>query len=89
MAESTSYIGLHAASMAINTRMARSPPPLPSTTNNPSIIVREKGYRSIYFTGQLGRLYWRTGLPDKSIVRRDTSLRAIHEERATSASLVE
>ena len=38
----------------------RSPPLLASVTNNSAVVVN--GRHSVYFTGQLGRLYWRLGL---------------------------
>jgi len=41
----------------------RSPPPAGATTSNPAVVVREDA-NVVYFTGQLGRLYWRTGMPD-------------------------
>jgi len=41
----------------------RSPPPAGSTTSSPAIVARES-LRVAYFSGQLGRLYWRTGMPD-------------------------
>jgi len=40
----------------------RSPPLLGTITERPAIVVNE-GRRTVYFSGQLGRLYWRTGLP--------------------------
>jgi len=41
----------------------RSPPLLGSITNDPAIVVNSD-HKSVYFTGQIGRLYWRTGLLD-------------------------
>ncbi len=41
----------------------RSPPLLGSVTKNPAIVVGEER-KTVYYTGQLGRLYWRLGLPD-------------------------
>ena len=41
----------------------RSPPPAGSTVLSPAIVA-SGGARCVYFSGQLGRLYWRTGMPD-------------------------
>ena len=41
----------------------RSPPPAGSELEAPAILTKELGGRIAYFTGQLGRLYWRLGLP--------------------------
>lgn len=41
----------------------RSPPITGCDTKAPAIVVGED-YKTIYFTGQLGRLYWRLGLPE-------------------------
>ena len=41
----------------------RSPPPAGATTSNPAVVVRRDA-NVVYFSGQLGRLYWRTGMPD-------------------------
>jgi len=41
----------------------RSPPPAGSEREAPAILAKEPGGRIAYFTGQLGRLYWRLGLP--------------------------
>ncbi|MEM4871383.1 MAG: hypothetical protein QXF68_06925 [Thermofilaceae archaeon] len=40
----------------------RSPPLLGPETSTPAIVVGEQR-RTVYFSGQLGRLYWRLGLP--------------------------
>jgi hypothetical protein len=40
----------------------RSPPLLGPLTECPAIVVNDDK-RTVYFSGQLGRLYWRTGLP--------------------------
>ncbi len=42
----------------------RSPPQPGAELNTPAVVVRESGTRTVYFSGQLGRLYWRTGMPD-------------------------
>lgn len=51
--------------------LGRSPPPMVSQTSIPGLI--ENTYhngRALYFSGQLGRLYWRTGLPEyKTIIK--------------------
>lgn len=40
----------------------RSPPIMGSLTTAPAIVVGSE-QRTVYFSGQLGRLYWRLGLP--------------------------
>jgi len=41
----------------------RSPPQPGAVLNAPAIVVREEA-RTVYFSGQLGRIYWRIGMPD-------------------------
>ena len=42
----------------------RSPPIAGKTLDSPAIVVGENGKsRIVYFTGQIGRLFWRIGLP--------------------------
>ncbi len=45
--------------------LGRSPPPAGDETEAEGIIVNKYGKgRSVYFTVQLGRMFWRTGLPE-------------------------
>jgi len=45
--------------------LGKSAPPPGNTLDSPSIITNIIGKgRVVYFTGQLGRMYWRTGLPE-------------------------
>ncbi len=45
--------------------LGRSPPEVVGETNIPSVVVNGFGDgKSIYFSGQLGRHYWRLGLPE-------------------------
>ncbi len=45
--------------------LGRSPPPASSETEAPAITTSKYGVgSSVYFSGQLGRHYWRTGLPE-------------------------
>ncbi len=45
--------------------LGRSPPAVGARTNIPAIITSEHGEgRTVYISGQLGRHYWRTGLPE-------------------------
>ncbi|MCD6503002.1 MAG: beta-galactosidase trimerization domain-containing protein [Euryarchaeota archaeon] len=47
--------------------LGRSPPPYASETEIPAIIEnRYENGSAIYFSGQMGRHYWRTGLPEYS-----------------------
>ena len=49
--------------------LGRSPPPFAVTMNMPAIILNTYGEgTSIYFTGQLGRHYWRIGLPEYGLL---------------------
>jgi hypothetical protein len=41
----------------------RSPPLMGCLTRAPAIVVSSKEKKVVYYTGQLGRLYWRLGLP--------------------------
>jgi len=41
----------------------RSPPQPGAELNAPAIVVREEA-RTVYFSGQIGRIYWRIGMPD-------------------------
>lgn len=45
--------------------LGKSPPPAWRSVDTPAIIVNYSGKgRIVYFTGQLGRMFWRTGLPE-------------------------
>ncbi|RLE93823.1 MAG: hypothetical protein DRN04_05590 [Thermoprotei archaeon] len=41
----------------------RSPPQPGAELDAPAVIVREEAH-IVYFSGQVGRIYWRTGMPD-------------------------
>lgn len=59
------YIGLAGGIWGYEYTLGRSPPPFISKLDKPSIVVNKYGNgRSIYFAGQIGRHYWRTGLPE-------------------------
>ena len=55
------FVGEPASDYGFEYENGRSPPLLGSLSKNPAVIVKEP--RAVYFTGQLGRLYWRLGLP--------------------------
>jgi hypothetical protein len=55
------FIGEPASDYGFEYENGRSPPLLGSLTRDPALIVKEP--RAVYFTGQVGRLYWRLGLP--------------------------
>lgn len=59
------YIGLAGGIWGYEYTLGRSPPPFVSKLDRPSIVVNRygNGY-SVYFAGQIGRHYWRTGLPE-------------------------
>lgn len=45
--------------------LGKSPPPAWKGTDTPAIITNcSNGGRVVYFAGQLGRMFWRTGLPE-------------------------
>ncbi len=57
-------IGLAVGNWGHEYTLGRSPPPMAKVTDNPAVIINNYGGgKSVYFTGQLGRHYWRTGLP--------------------------
>ncbi|ABL78948.1 alpha-amylase family protein [Thermofilum pendens] len=56
------YVGEPAGEYGYEYENGRSPPLLGSPTGAPAITAREEP-RVVYFSGQLGRLFWRTGLP--------------------------
>ncbi len=59
------YIGLAGGIWGYEYTLGRSPPPFTSKLDKPSIVVNKYGTgRSIYFAGQIGRHYWRAGLPE-------------------------
>jgi len=59
------YIGLAGGIWGYEYTLGRSPPPFISKLDKPSIVVNKYGNgKSIYFAGQIGRHYWRTGLPE-------------------------
>lgn len=57
------WIGEPTTEFGFEYENGRSPPLLGSVTRNPAVVVNEEA-KVAYFTGQLGRLYWRLGLPD-------------------------
>lgn len=58
------YIGLSSTDWGHEYTLGRSPPALGALTKLPGIILNNYGEgKSLYFTGQLGRHYWRIGLP--------------------------
>ena len=59
------YIGLAGGIWGYEYTLGRSPPPYVARLDKPSILVNTYGAgRAVYFAGQLGRHYWRTGLPE-------------------------
>lgn len=59
------YVGIPSTDWGHEYTLGRSPPALGAYTKLPSIILNNYGEgRSLYFTGQLGRHYWRVGLPE-------------------------
>mgnify|MGYP000079446973 CR=1 FL=1 len=63
-------IGLPVGEWGYEYTLGRSPPPYATATNSPSIVYNEYGNgKALYYTGQLGRHYWRIGLPEyKSLI---------------------
>ena len=62
--EVLAHVGLPACNWGHEYALGRSPPPLATVTKLPAIIVNKYGEgMSVYLSGQLGRHYWRTGLP--------------------------
>jgi len=64
-------VGIPSTNWGHEYTLGRSPPALGSLTNLAAIIENKYGEgKSIYFSGQLGRHYWRTGLPVyRSLIR--------------------
>ncbi len=57
-------VGIAASKWGFEYTLGRSPPAYANLTNAPAIIANSLGNGSVtYFTWQLGRHYWRTGLP--------------------------
>lgn len=68
-------LGLPSSRWGFEYTLGRSPPPLGVVTRNPSIVENKYGSGvSLYYTGQLGRHYWRTGLPEYGYLIRDSVL---------------
>ena len=64
-AETPARIGLTEYPWGDEYTLGRSPPPIGAETKAPAVVVNRHGAgRSVYFTGQLGRHYWRLGLID-------------------------
>ncbi len=63
--EELAQIGLAGGIWGYEYTLGRSPPPYISKLDSPAIVYNRYGNgSSIYFSGQLGRHYWRTGLPE-------------------------
>ncbi len=63
--EELAYIGLAGGIWGYEYTLGRSPPPYIASINSPAIVVNRYGEgESLYFSGQLGRHYWRTGLTE-------------------------
>ncbi len=58
-------IGIPGGEWGYEYTLGRSPPPLGVETKGPAIVENKYGVGlSVYYSGQLGRHYWRTGLPE-------------------------
>ncbi len=63
--EELAHIGLPSGVWGYEYTLGRSPPPYIAKSDRPSIVYNRYGEgKSIYYAGQLGRHYWRTGLPE-------------------------
>ncbi len=59
------WVGVPSTDWGHEYTLGRSPPAIGARTNIPAIITNTVGEgRTVYFSGQLGRHYWRTGLPE-------------------------
>lgn len=59
------YIGLTEFPWGDEYTLGRSPPPISRETKASAVVVNRFGEgKTVYFTGQLGRHYWRLGLPE-------------------------
>ena len=66
------YIGLAGGFWGYEYTLGRSPPPCIGKLDNPSILINRYGDgESIYFAWQVGRHYWRTGLPEYLLLIRN------------------
>ncbi len=54
------FVGEPASDYWFEYENGRAPPLLGSLTKSPAVVVKEP--KTVYFSGQLGRLYWRLGL---------------------------
>lgn len=73
--EPLAHIALALNTFGYEYTLGRSPPALVSHTSSPAIIINRYGEgSSIYFTGQLGRHYWRTGLPEYQALIRNAAI---------------
>ncbi len=71
--EELAFIGLAGGIWGYEYTLGRSPPPYIASVGSPAIVVNKYGNgKSIYFSGQLGRHYWRTGLPEYLDLIRNT-----------------
>jgi len=63
-AEKIAHIGYPGGEWGYEYTLGRSPPPIASELDTPAITLNEYGRGlALYFSGQLGRHYWRIGLP--------------------------
>ena len=63
-AERIARIGYAGGEWGYEYTLGRSPPPIASELESPAITLNEYGKgAALYFSGQLGRHYWRIGLP--------------------------
>ncbi len=73
--EPLAHIALALNSFGYEYTLGRSPPAMVTDTSSPAIIYNKYGEgASIYYTGQLGRHYWRTGLPEYGLLIRNSAL---------------
>ncbi len=66
------YVGISSTDWGHEYTLGRSPPAFATGTGLPAIVENKYGNgRSLYFSGQLGRHYWRIGLPIYKIIIRN------------------
>ena len=72
MGDILGWVGIPSTDWGHEYTLGRSPPALGSRTNIPALVVNSYGDgKTVFISGQLGRHYWRTGLPEYQMLTRN------------------